>query len=86
MEAHIACYSSVLTLDHLEELVGEIAEKDIWLHRTQCSALIRQEIGPHMQQEQLKGTKNEIALMHKQPANICLAFTQYSTLATICSD
>lgn len=31
MAAHIACHSSILTVDHLGELVGEIAQKDIKL-------------------------------------------------------
>ena len=51
MAAHIACHSSILTVDHLEELVGEIAQKDIKQHRTKSSALV---IGPDMQHQLLK--------------------------------
>lgn len=58
MAAHIACYSSALTVDLLGELVSEIAEKDLWLHPILCSALIRQVIGQH--KEQLKDKKEEI--------------------------
>lgn len=91
MEAHIACYSSVSTVDLLGKLASETAEKDIWLHWTQRSSLIRQVIGWHMQQEQLKDIKEGIylALINKQLVIVTwyytkngLVFTQYSTSQT----
>ena len=60
MAAHIACHSSILTVDHLGELVGEIAQKDIKLHRTKCSALIKNVIGPDMQHQLLKDIGEEL--------------------------
>jgi hypothetical protein len=46
LAVHIACHSSVLTVDHLGELVKEITGKDIALHRTKCTALITRVLGP----------------------------------------
>ena len=50
---HIACHSSVLTVDHLGELTKEISGKDIALHRTKCTALITRVFGPSVHAELL---------------------------------
>ncbi|MGH0170858.1 UNVERIFIED_CONTAM: hypothetical protein FKN15_059488 [Acipenser sinensis] len=58
LAAHIACLSSILTVDHLGGIVSDIAQIDINLHKTKCSALIRNVIGPVMQQELLQDIGN----------------------------
>lgn len=40
LAAHIACHSSIRTIDHLGEIVKCVSTKDISLHRTKCSALV----------------------------------------------
>ncbi|KAK3892497.1 hypothetical protein Pcinc_003728 [Petrolisthes cinctipes] len=53
LAAHIACHSNIKTVDHLGELVKEISGKEtaLSLHRTKCSALINQVLGPCMMKE-----------------------------------
>ena len=41
LAAHIACHSSVNTITHLGEICQSISGKTIQIHRTKCSALIR---------------------------------------------
>lgn len=48
LAAHIACHSSVNTIDHLAELVRDISCKEIALHRTKCTALVNKVLGPCM--------------------------------------
>ncbi|CAM5089829.1 unnamed protein product [Natator depressus] len=58
LAAHIACHMSIFTVDHLGCIVGGIAEKDISLHRTKCSTLIRNVIGPTVHKELLRDIGN----------------------------
>ncbi|KAF7243769.1 hypothetical protein EYD10_10022 [Varanus komodoensis] len=58
MAAHIACHMSIFTVDHLGCIIGGIAEKDISLHRTKCSAIIRDIIGPAVHKELLRDVGN----------------------------
>lgn len=51
LAVHIACHSSIRTVDHLGEVVKEISCKDLSLHRTKCTALITKVLGPNMVQE-----------------------------------
>lgn len=53
LAAHIACHSSISTVDHLGTIVREISGKDIKLHRSKCTALINSVIGPEAQQDLL---------------------------------
>lgn len=48
LAAHIACHSSIRTVDHLGELVKDISCKDLSLHRTKCTALVNKVLGPSM--------------------------------------
>ncbi|XP_073162405.1 uncharacterized protein [Lepidochelys kempii] len=58
LAAHIACHMSIFTVDHLGCIVGGIAEKDISLHKTKCSTLIRNVIGPTVHKELLRDIGN----------------------------
>jgi hypothetical protein len=49
LAVHFACHSSVLTVDHLGELLKEITGKDKALHRTKCAALITRVLGPEIE-------------------------------------
>jgi hypothetical protein len=54
LAAHIACHSSVRTVDHLSEVMVKIypeSSKDISLHRTKCSALINKVLAPNILSE-----------------------------------
>ena len=51
--AHIACHSSIATVDHLGEIVKNISGKDISLHKTKCSALIKKALSPAVHDELL---------------------------------
>ena len=54
LSAHIACHSSMKTIDHLGELVKTISNKESALHRTKCTALINNVLGPSMLEELLQ--------------------------------
>ena len=41
LAVHVACHSSILTSDHLGEIVKDVSGRDISIHRTKCSALIK---------------------------------------------
>ncbi|XP_062972283.1 uncharacterized protein LOC134392146 [Elgaria multicarinata webbii] len=58
LAAHIACHMSIFTVDHLGCIIGGIAEKDISLHRTKCSTIIRDIIGPTVHTELLRDIGN----------------------------
>nr|XP_039266528.1 uncharacterized protein LOC120341976 isoform X1 [Styela clava] len=58
MAAHIACHSSILTVDHLSALIKEMTQKRFSLHRTKCSMLIRKVLGPEMHNEFLDDVRN----------------------------
>ncbi|XP_061464100.1 coenzyme Q-binding protein COQ10 homolog B, mitochondrial isoform X1 [Rhineura floridana] len=58
LAAHIACHMSIFTVDHLGCIIGGIAEKDISLHRTKCSTIIRDIIGPTVHKELLRDIGN----------------------------
>ena len=45
--AHIACHSSLKTVDHLGELFKDVSGKDIKLHRTKCTALTKYVLALH---------------------------------------
>ena len=51
LAAHIACHSSIATVDHLGEIVKNISGKDISLHKTKCSALIKKALSPAVHDE-----------------------------------
>ena len=51
LAVHIACHSSIKTIDHLGVLVKKISCKDISLHRTKCTALVNKVLGPSMNTE-----------------------------------
>ena len=51
LAAHIACHSSIKTIDHLADVVGKLTDKEISLHRTKCTALINKVLGPSMMKE-----------------------------------
>ena len=59
LAAHIACHSSIATVDHLGEIVKNISGKDISLHRTKCSALIKKALGPAVHDELLADIKDQ---------------------------
>ena len=52
--AHIACHSSLNTVDHLGELFKDVSGKDVKLHRTKCTALIKCVLGPAMLEQLLQ--------------------------------
>ena len=53
LAAHIACHSSIQTVDHLGELVHSISGEDFAIHRTKCTALIKCVIGPSVHLERV---------------------------------
>ena len=59
--AHIACHSSIATIDHLGEIVNESLDSSgVSIHRTKCSALIKSVLAPTMREElltDLRGSK-----------------------------
>lgn len=57
LAAHIACHSSINTIDHLGELVNDVSGKDINLHRTKCTALVNRVLGPCLLEEVLDDMK-----------------------------
>ena len=59
LAAHIACHSSITTVDHLGEIVKNISGEDISLHRTKCSALIKKALGPAVHDELLADLKDQ---------------------------
>ena len=59
LAAHIACHSSIATVDHLGEIVKNISGKDISLHRTKCSALIKKALSPAVHDELLTDLKDQ---------------------------
>ena len=59
LAAHIACHSSIATVDHLGEIVKIISGKDISLHRTKCSALIKKALSPAVCDELLTDLKDQ---------------------------
>ncbi|XP_046841016.1 uncharacterized protein LOC124435111 [Xenia sp. Carnegie-2017] len=52
--AHIACHSSLNTVDHLGELFKDVSGKDVKLHTTKCTALIKCVLGPAMLEQLLQ--------------------------------
>ncbi|CAL9699734.1 unnamed protein product [Knipowitschia caucasica] len=54
LAAHVACHSSILTVDHLGCVVEDISKKNINMHRTKCTALINSVIGPVLHEELLE--------------------------------
>ncbi|XP_053217607.1 uncharacterized protein LOC128399830 [Podarcis raffonei] len=58
LATHIACHMSIFTVDHLGCIIGGMAEKDISLHRTKCSTIIRDIIGPTVHKELLRDIGN----------------------------
>ncbi|XP_067295921.1 protein FAM200A-like [Pseudorasbora parva] len=85
LAAHIACHSSILTVDHLGELVGEIAQRDIRLHRTKCSALIKQVIGPEIQWELLKDIGEELYSLIIDESTDMGMHKQFAVVVRYCS-
>ena len=59
LAAHIACHSSIATVDHLGEIVKNISGKDISPHRTKCSALIKKAPSPAVHDELLTDLKDQ---------------------------
>lgn len=57
LAAHIAVHSSILTIDHLGELVRKLSDKDIAIHRTKCSALIKKVLGLCMFEELIEDVR-----------------------------
>lgn len=53
LSAHIARRSSISTIDHLGEAVKTISAKDLSIHRTKCTALINNVLGPSVLEELL---------------------------------
>ena len=49
--AHIACHSSISTVNHLGELLCSISGKDFAIHRTKCTVLIKQVLAPSMEND-----------------------------------
>ena len=59
LAAHIACHSSIATIDHLGEIVKNISNyNSISIHRTKCSALIKNVLSKTMREELLDDLKN----------------------------
>ena len=87
LAAHIACHSSIATVDHLGEIVKNISGKDISLHRTKCSALIKKALSLAVHDELLTDLKDQSYSliidestdtgMEKQP---CVVVRDYSQL------
>ncbi len=59
LAAHIACHSSIATVDHLGEIAKAISGKTIALHRTKCSALIKNVLSPVVHDELLEDLKDQ---------------------------
>ena len=59
LAAHIACHSSIATVGDLGEIVKNISGKDISLHRTKCSALIKKALSPAIHDELLTDLKDK---------------------------
>ena len=59
LAAHIACHSSIATVDYLGEIIKNISGKDISLHRTKCSALIKKALSPAVHDELLTDLKDQ---------------------------
>lgn len=57
--AHIACHSSIVTIDHLGELIKNISQQDISVHRTKCSAIIKNVLCPSMKEALINDLKEE---------------------------
>jgi len=57
LAAHIACHSSIATVDHLGELVRDFSDKGIAVHRTKCTALIKWFLSPSMHKNLLVDLK-----------------------------
>ena len=53
LAAHTACQSSILTIDHLGEIVKEVSAKDLSLHRTKCTAVITKVLSPALHDDLL---------------------------------
>nr|XP_042909175.1 uncharacterized protein LOC122271550 [Parasteatoda tepidariorum] len=73
LAAFVACHTSIRSVDHLTELLksefppqssssssSSICLKDIKLHRTKCSAIIKKDIAPALFEEQIEGIKDEM--------------------------
>ena len=59
LATHIACHSSIRTVDHLGEIASEIAKRKLEIHRTKCSALIKRAIAPVLKEDLLNDLKNQ---------------------------
>ena len=53
LAAHIACHSSIATVDHLGEIAKNFSGKNISLHRTKCLALIKKALSPVVHEDLL---------------------------------
>jgi hypothetical protein len=69
---HIACHSSVLTVDHLGELMRDITGKDMALHLTKCTALITRVLGPSFHEELLADVNGGYSLIIDESTDIGL--------------
>ena len=58
LAAHIACHSSIRTVDHLGEIVKDVSGKDIALHRTKCTAPVKRVLGPSVHEQLLNDLKD----------------------------
>jgi len=56
--AHIACHSSIRTVDHLGEIVKDVSGKDIALHGTKCTALVKRVLSPSVHEQLLNDLKD----------------------------
>lgn len=85
LASHIACHSSTSTIDHLGEIVKE--SKNISLHRTKCSALIKSAISPPIHDElinDLKKSRFSLIIDEStdvgQEKQLCIVVRYYSSL------
>ena len=51
ISVHIACHSRISAIYHLGEIIHDVSEKGISIHRTQCSVLIRNALCPEMRSD-----------------------------------
>lgn len=61
--AFVACHTSVRNVDHLSELLNKEysqGSKDLKIHRTKCTAIIKNVIAPAILQEQIEEIKDNL--------------------------
>ena len=87
LAAHIACHSSIATVDHLVEIVKNISGKDISLHRTKSSALIKKALIPAVHDELLTDLNDQsYSLINDESTDtgmenqLCVVVRYYSQL------